>query len=85
MHKGYQVISIGPYAIIWHPMYASFFIMFLGMPKALGSVISLLPVILIIVTTLIRIRWEEDQLLKELGGYSKNTKQVRYKLIPKIY
>jgi protein-S-isoprenylcysteine O-methyltransferase Ste14 len=66
-------------------MYAGFFIMFLGMPISLGSVISLLPAISMIITVLFRIRWEEDQLLNELEGYLEYTKQVPYKLIPKIY
>ncbi|MHA2317289.1 MAG: methyltransferase family protein [Candidatus Hodarchaeales archaeon] len=85
IHEGHQVIKTGPYAVIRHPMYAGFFIMFLGMPISLGSVISLLPAILMIIAVFFRIRWEEDQLLNELEGYLEYTKQVRYKLIPKIY
>jgi protein-S-isoprenylcysteine O-methyltransferase Ste14 len=85
IHEGHQVIKTGPYAVIRHPMYAGFFVMFLGMPVALGSISSILPAILMIIAVLFRIRWEEDQLLNELEGYLEYTKQVRYKLIPKIY
>ena len=85
IHEGHQVIKTGPYAVIRHPMYAGFFIMFLGMPISLGSVISLLPAILMIIAVLFRIRWEEKQLLNDLEGYLEYTKQVRYKIIPKIY
>lgn len=85
IHEGHQVINTGPYALIRHPMYAGFFIMFLGIPISLGSVISILPAILMIIAVLIRIRWEEDLLLKELDGYLEYTKQVKYKIIPRIY
>jgi len=85
IHEGHQVIKTGPYAHIRHPMYAGFFIMFLGIPISLGSVISILPAILMIIAVLIRIRWEEDLLLKELDGYLEYTKQVKYKIIPRIY
>jgi protein-S-isoprenylcysteine O-methyltransferase Ste14 len=85
IHEGHQVINTGPYALIRHPMYAGFFIMFLGIPISLGSVISILPAILMIIAVLIRIRWEEDLLLKELDGYLEYAKQVKYKIIPRIY
>ena len=59
--------------------------MFLGMPISLGSLIGIIPAILMVIAVLIRIRWEEEQLLEELDGYLEYSKQVRYKIIPKIY
>jgi protein-S-isoprenylcysteine O-methyltransferase Ste14 len=85
IHEGHQVIKTGPYAVIRHPMYAGFFLMFLGIPISLGSVISVLPAILMIIAVVFRIRWEEEQLLNELEGYLEYTKEVRFKLIPKIF
>ena len=85
IHEGHRVIKTGPYAIIRHPMYAGAIIVMISIPIALGSVVALLPAILLSIGFLLRIRWEEALLLKELEEYTEYTKKVRYKLIPKIY
>ena len=44
--RGHKVIDTGPYAIIRHPGYALGFLLFLGMPLALGSCAALIPAVL---------------------------------------
>jgi protein-S-isoprenylcysteine O-methyltransferase Ste14 len=85
IHEGHEVIMTGPYAVIRHPLYLGVFVVILSTPIALGSLISFIPAILVVIMFLVRIRWEETLLLKELTGYKEYTKKVKYKLFPKIY
>ena len=83
--KDQKVIDTGLYGIVRHPMYTATILLFLSMPLILGSFISF--VIFLIYPVLIakRIKNEEEVLEKELKGYKKYKKNVKYKLIPYIY
>ena len=83
--KDQKVIDTGLYGIVRHPMYTATILLFLSMPLILGSFISF--VIFLIYPILIakRIKNEEEVLEKELKGYKKYKKNVKYKLIPYIY
>lgn len=80
-----NVISSGPYALVRHPMYLGMVIMSLFMPIALGSYISIIPMIFIIPITIIRIKNEEEMLLKNLNGYKAYCSKIKYRLIPFIW
>lgn len=80
-----NVISSGPYALVCHPMYLGMVIMSLFMPTALGSYISIIPMIFIIPITIIRIKNEEEMLLKNLNGYNNYCSKTKYRLIPFIW
>ncbi|WP_025161679.1 methyltransferase family protein [Paraclostridium bifermentans] len=80
-----NVISSGPYALVRHPMYLGMVIMSLFMPIALGSYISIIPMIFIIPITIIRIKNEEEILLKNLNGYKAYCSKIKYRLIPFIW
>lgn len=80
-----NVISSGPYALVRHPMYLGMVIMSLFMPIALGSYISIIPMIFIIPITIIRIKNEEKMLLKNLNGYKAYCSKIKYRLIPFIW
>ena len=80
-----NVISSGPYALVRHPMYLGMVIMSLFMPIALGSYISIIPMIFIIPITIIRIKNEEEILLKNLNGYNKYCSKTKYRLIPFVW
>jgi protein-S-isoprenylcysteine O-methyltransferase Ste14 len=80
-----KLITTGPYAVVRHPMYAGAFIMLLGVPLALGSWWGLLPVIPMITVIVERLLEEEKFLLKNLAGYARYRKMVKYRLIPFIW
>lgn len=79
------VIATGPYAIIRHPMYAGMTLMVLFAPLALGSYWAVIPVLLFIPWIIIRIKSEEDLLLRELTGYTDYCIKTPYRLIPFIW
>jgi len=80
-----KVITTGPYSIIRHPMYAGMISMFICIPLALGSYWALLFFIPVIILILLRTLNEEKVLLRDLKGYKKYCKKVRYRLIPGIW
>ena len=82
--KGHKLIDTGSYAIVRHPMYTGFLLMFLGVPFLLGSWYTLIPAILFAILILTRIKFEEEMLIEGLPGYEEYKKRVKYKIIPKI-
>ena len=85
VEKGQHIISIGPYAVVRHPMYLGIILMILFTPLALGSFWALLPALLCIPLNVFRIRGEEEVLLKNLPGYEDYCKKVHCRLIPYIW
>ena len=85
IHEDQTIISTGPYAVVRHPMYTSLSIMFLSIPLALGSLITLLLGIISIFILITRISNEEKMLLKEFKEYDEYIKKVHYRLIPRIW
>ena len=79
------VITTGPYAIIRHPMYAGMLLMVLFAPLALGSYWAVIPSLLFIPWTVIRIKNEEDLLLRNLPGYQNYCIKTPYRLIPSVW
>ena len=79
------VISSGLYAIVRHPMYSAFLIVFLTIPIILASYIALIPMILFPIILAFRIRDEELLLISELNGYSEYTQKTKYRIIPFIW
>ena len=85
IHEGQKVIDTGPYALVRHPMYMGALIMCVSIPLTLSSLISIVPAIFIPFIFALRIRKEEELLLRELPGYDAYREKVKYKLIPKIW
>ena len=83
--RGHKVIDTGPYAIIRHPGNASGFLLFLGMPLALGSLWALIPAILMGPLLVMGTILEDRTLREELTGYKEYTQRVRYRLIPGVW
>jgi protein-S-isoprenylcysteine O-methyltransferase Ste14 len=85
VEKDQPVISTGPYAWIRHPMYAACFLYVIGTPLALGSIVGLIPALLLYVVIILRLLDEERYLARNLSGYEAYRQKVRYRLIPKIW
>lgn len=83
--QGQQVITTGPYAVIRHPMYLGFLVMYLMTPIALGSWLAV-PVFSLYIPIMVwRIIAEEKVLLRDLPGYSEYCQERRYRLLPHIW
>jgi protein-S-isoprenylcysteine O-methyltransferase Ste14 len=83
--SGHKVIDTGVYSVMRHPMYTGFSLMGFGVALGLGSWWALILAALLVGLLIIRISYEEKMLLEELEGYKEYKKNVKYKLIPKIF
>ncbi len=85
INKDQKLIDTGLYSHVRHPLYLGAVLMILGIPIALGSWISLIPAAIGVLTIIIRIKFEEEMLIKGMDGYIEYRTRVKYKIIPKIY
>lgn len=83
--RGHKVITTGPYRIVRHPMYLAIILLFLSQCLALGSLYSLIPLVGLIVTIVIRTILEDKLLHEQLEGYKEYAQKTRYKIIPGIW
>ena len=80
-----RVCTIGPYRYIRHPAYLSAIIYSLCYPFILGSLFSLIPMLLNVVLLIIRTYYEDKTLKIELTGYNEYSRKTKYKLFPYIW
>jgi len=85
VEAGQKVVSSGPYAIVRHPMYAGISLMYIATPVALGSFWALIPAVFIVPLLVVRLRNEEQVLLRDLPGYAEYTQKVKYRLLPGVW
>ncbi len=85
VEEGQSVAAGGLYRIIRHPMYLGMTVKWLATPFALGSLVTFPVFCLIIPILAFRILNEETFLKKELPGYAEYCRQVRWRLIPRIW
>ena len=83
--KGHKVITSGPYKIVRHPGYLAGILYALSAPLIIGSLYTFIPVGIYTLLIVIRTLLEDRTLHKELNGYSKYAKKVRYRLIPGLW
>jgi protein-S-isoprenylcysteine O-methyltransferase Ste14 len=83
--RGQAVATGGPYRIVRHPGYLAMIIQFLTIPFVLGSVLSLIPVIAIVIAYAYRTDREDRLLHGKLPGYADYANRVRFRLIPGIW
>lgn len=83
--RGHKVCDTGLYKIVRHPGYFGMLISTMGFPLLLGSLWSIIPVIISISILLIRTYLEDKTLINELAGYKEYTQKTLYKLIPKTW
>ncbi len=85
MDRGHVVCDSGPYQIVRHPAYSGNMLALPGIVMALGSVWTILPVIVALIITVIRTLLEDRTLQKELPGYKEYASRVHHRLIPFIF
>ena len=85
INKGQVLVDTGLYGRVRHPLYTGGIIMMLFMPLALGSLWGLIPAVVAALTLVIRIRYEEEMLVKGMDGYEEYQARVPYKLVPGFY
>ena len=83
--RGHVVCDSGPYRFVRHPGYAGNILALPGIVLALGSVWTIIPVIVALIIAVIRTALEDKTLQKDLSGYMDYVQRVRYRLIPGIY
>lgn len=83
--RGHRVCDSGPYRIVRHPGYAGNMLALPGIVLALGSLWTIIPVIVALIIAVIRTMLEDRTLQEELPGYRDYTRRVRYRLFPGIY
>ncbi|MCE5244538.1 MAG: isoprenylcysteine carboxylmethyltransferase family protein [Desulfobacteraceae bacterium] len=85
VERGHKVVDTGLYGIVRHPMYAGGVLLMLGLPLWLESYAGALSAVLPAGLLVLRIRFEEDFLKRELPGYEAYTRKVRHRLIPRVW
>jgi protein-S-isoprenylcysteine O-methyltransferase Ste14 len=83
--RGHMVCDSGPYRIVRHPGYAGNILAQPGIMLALGSVWTIIPVIIALIIAVIRTLLEDKTLQEELPGYRDYLRRVRYRLIPGVF
>ena len=81
----HKVIASGPYAHVRHPMYAGALWLFVGMPLALGSWLTICLLPLVLPVLIWRLLDEEKILRRDLPGYNEYASRVRHRLIPYVW
>jgi len=83
--RGHKVITTGPYRYVRHQMYVGAILMAFSTPLALGSLITIVPVVLLTAVVVVRTHLEDKTLHQELDGYSAYAETVKYRLIPGVW
>jgi protein-S-isoprenylcysteine O-methyltransferase Ste14 len=83
--RGQQVVLSGPYRWVRHLGYAGALWSYLAMPVFLDSTWAFLPAIFLMVVLIIRTSLEDKTLQGELPGYQDYARQVRYRLLPRVW
>ncbi len=83
--REHKTITTGPYEYVRHPMYAGAIVGFLFIPFALGSLLTLVPGIILAVLIVRRTQLEDKTLHEKLKDYAAYAETVKYRLIPGIW
>jgi len=82
---GLSICTIGPYRYVRHPGYLSAIGSWLSFPVLIGSLLSLVPIILIVILLILRTYYEDKTLMLESINYREYSKVTKYRLIPYLW
>lgn len=85
IQENQKVIDTGLYGVVRHPMYLAVTLLFLTIPLVLGSWPCLVLFLCTPALLVLRIRNEEQVLVRGLPGYTEYQQRVRWRLIPFIW
>ena len=85
VEPGQTVADCGPYRLVRHPMYSVALVIWLCLPMALGSFVTLPAVVLMVPILVVRLLNEEKVLRRDLPGYVEYCRRTRYRLIPFVW
>ena len=85
VEEGQKVVDTGLYGVVRHPMYMATILLFLMIPLVLGSWYALIAFAFYPAVIVVRLKDEEELLIRELPGYEAYKKKVKYRLIPFIW
>ena len=83
--RGQTVCETGIYKIVRHPGYLGMAISLVALPLLIGSLWSIIPIVIAVFLLFIRTYLEDEALKKELLGYTDYTKRTKQRLIPKVW
>jgi protein-S-isoprenylcysteine O-methyltransferase Ste14 len=83
--RGQSVVTTGPYRYVRHPMYSGMLVFFPAITLLLGSWWGLLLSSALIGLFVLRTIFEDRMLRNELAGYPEYARNVKYRLIPRVW
>lgn len=83
--RDHEVVSTGPYGFVRHPGYLSGILWMSSIPLIIGSLYTLIPVMIYGAMIVLRTHLEDRTLRDELPGYSEYAERVKYRLVPWIW
>jgi protein-S-isoprenylcysteine O-methyltransferase Ste14 len=83
--RAHAVARGGPYRFVRHPGYAANIITMFAVSLLLGSLWALIPATLSALAFIVRTALEDRTLQRELDGYADYARQVRYRLLPRVW
>jgi protein-S-isoprenylcysteine O-methyltransferase Ste14 len=83
--RGHTVVTSGPYRFVRHPGYVGTILVELATPLMLGSWWAFIPGAIAAILYIVRTALEDRTLQAELDGYPAYARQVRFRLLPRIW
>ncbi len=83
--RQHTVATGGPYKYVRHPGYVGYIVMSFATPIALGTLCGLVFSGITGILFIVRTRLEDNNLKKELKGYTEYAEEVKYRLIPYLW